>query len=230
LKLTPRLQAIADSISDCKVLADIGTDHAHLPIYLMLKGKIAKAIATDINKGPIEIAQKRIRQNGLLDKIEARQGSGLAVLKPMEADTIVIAGMGGMLISDILEQNQEVAKAANTLILQPMLDAGKLRKYLLENGYEIFDEELAKEDRKLYEIIWARYTGEKQEAKEIMDIGEKIIEKKHPLSVEFIDKKLAEAENIISKITDKESELSQKRIQECNNLIKYYNEVKKWVQ
>ena len=159
LKLTPRLQAIADSINEYEVLADIGTDHAFLPIYLMQNGKIKKAIAADINKGPIDIAQERIKKYKYEDMIETRQGDGLTVIKPYEADAIVIAGMGGILISEIIEQSKPVAIAAKVLVMQPMQDSGKLRRYLFQNGFEIFDEELAKEDRKIYEIIWARYTG-----------------------------------------------------------------------
>jgi len=229
LKLTPRLQAIADGINNCEVLVDVGTDHANLPIYLILKGKAAKAIASDINKGPIEIARKRIKQYKLESKIEARQGSGLTVLKPQEADTIVIAGMGGMLISEIIEQSKEVAEAAKVLIMQPMLDSGKLRRYLMENGYDIFEEELAKEGKKIYEIIWAKFTGEKQVISSLMDIGHKILEKKHPLALELIDKKVTELQNIIQKLGEPETEMGQRRMQECKELLNYYNEVKQWV-
>lgn len=230
MKLTPRLQAIADGIKESKVLADVGTDHAYLPIYLMLQGKISKAIATDINKGPIEIAQRRIKQHLLENKIETRQGSGLMVLKPQEADTIVIAGMGGMLISEILEQSKAVAVAAQSIVMQPMLDSGKLRSYLMNNGYEIIDEQLAKEENKIYEILWAKYTGKVQKTTSLMDIGPIIIEKKHPLAVEFIDKKITEIKNILQKLGVGESEASQKRVQECHELLNYYNEVKQWVQ
>lgn len=230
MKLTPRLQVIADSINHCDVLADVGTDHAYLPIYLVLNKKIAKAIASDINKGPIDIAQKRVNQYHLQNQIETRQGNGLAVLKPYEADTIVIAGMGGMLISEIIEQSKDVAQAAKMLIMQPMLDSGKLRSYLLASGFEIIEEELAKEDRKIYEILWARYTGQAQEPKELMNIGDKIIQKRHPLAKEFIEKEMTELNNILQKLQNKETELSQKRIEECQKLLDYYNEVKKWVQ
>jgi tRNA (adenine22-N1)-methyltransferase len=230
LKLTPRLQAIADSIKECEVLADVGTDHAYIPIYLMLNGNITKAIATDINKGPIDIAQRRIKQYKLENKIEVRQGSGFEVLKPKEADTIVIAGMGGMLITEIIEQRKDIAKAAKVLVMQPMLDSGKLRRYLMENGFEIFEEELAKEDSKIYEIIWAQYTGKTQAVTNLMDIGAKIIEKKHPLALGLIDKKVSELNNILEKIGNAESEISQKRMQDCKELLSYYNEVKKWVQ
>jgi tRNA (adenine22-N1)-methyltransferase len=230
LKLTPRLQAIADSINQYEILADIGTDHAYLPIYLMLNDKITKAIATDINKGPIDIAQERIKKYRLEDQIETRQGSGLTVLEPHEADAIVIAGMGGMLIADIIEQSKAVAVSAKVLVMQPMLDSGKLRRYLIQNGFEIFEEELAKEDRKVYEIIWARYTGQSVEATDMMDIGPIIIEKKHLLANDLIDKKIEELNNIIQKLGVTETELSQKRFQECKGLLDYYNEVKQWVQ
>ena len=230
LRLTPRLQAIADSINEYEVLADIGTDHAFLPIYLIQKVKITKAIATDINKGPIEIAQKRIRKYKLEDKIETRQGNGMTVIEPYEADAIVIAGMGGMLIAEIIEQSKSVATAAKILVMQPMLDSGKLRRYLLQNGFEIFDEELAKEDKKIYEIIWARYTGEIKDATNMMDIGPIIIEKKHLLAKDLIDKKVTELNNIIEKLGQVETELSQKRFQECKELLNYYNEVRDWVR
>ncbi|HYE12596.1 MAG TPA: class I SAM-dependent methyltransferase [Patescibacteria group bacterium] len=230
MKLTPRLQAIADSINQYEILADIGTDHAYLPIYLMLNEKIKKAIATDINKGPIDIAQERIRKYKLEDKIETRQGSGLTVLEPQEADAIVIAGMGGMLIADIIEQSKDVAVAAKVLVMQPMLDSGKLRTYLMQNGFEIFEEELAKEDKKVYEIIWARYTGKSVEVTSMMDIGPIIIEKKHLLANDLIDKKIEELNSIIEKLGATETELSQKRFQECKALLDYYNEVKQWVQ
>lgn len=230
MKLTPRLQAIADSINEYEVLADIGTDHAFLPIYLILNGKISKAIATDINKGPIDIADERIRKYNLEDKIETRQGNGMTVIEPNEADAVVIAGMGGMLIADIIEQSKSVARAAKIIVMQPMLDSGKLRRYLLQSGFEIFEEELAKEDRKIYEIIWARYTGKSIEAANMMDIGPIIIEKKHLLAKDLIDKKVTELNNIIEKLSLVESELSQKRFQECKELLNYYNEVREWVQ
>ena len=155
---------------------------------------------------------------------------GLTVIEPHEADAIVIAGMGGMLIAEIIEQSKPVAKAAKILVMQPMLDSGKLRRYLLQSGFEIFEEELAKEDRKIYEIIWARYTGKMVEATNMMDIGPIIIEKKHLLAKDLIDKKVTELNNIIEKLGLVETELSQKRFQECKEQLNYYNEVREWVQ
>jgi tRNA (adenine22-N1)-methyltransferase len=229
LKLSPRLQKIADSIYNCDTLADIGTDHAYLPIYLVRKEAIKHAIASDINKGPIDIAESRIKANKLEAKIETRLGSGLTVLNENQADVIVIAGMGGMLIVDIISARIEVARSADMLVLQPMLDSGKLRAFLMDNGFEIFDEELAKEERKLYEILWVRKTEKLQEKPKFLDIGSILIEKKHPLLKEFIDKKIFELQNVIKKLEEADTEGSQRRLEECTELLKHYNEVRQWV-
>jgi len=230
LKLTPRLQIIADTITGCDMLADIGTDHANLPIYLMKKGSVKSAIASDVKKGPIEIAEARIRINRLEDKIQTRLGSGLTILKQNEANIIVIAGMGGMLIADIIEASIEVAKSADTLILQPMLDSERLRAYLLQNNFEITDEELAKEDRKLYEVLWVRKANKPQPIESYLDIGPKIIEKKHPLAGELVDKKVNEIQKVMNKLMVIDTDAGKKRLDECQELLKHYNEVKKWLQ
>lgn len=229
MKLSPRLQIIADSIIGCDTLADIGTDHASLPIYLVKKGSVKRAIASDINKGPIEIAEARISSNRLEDKIQTRLGSGLTILKQNEVNIIVIAGMGGMLIADIIEASIEVAKSAEALILQPMLDSGRLRAYLMRNGFEITDEELAKEDRKLYEVIWVRKANKPQPIESFLDIGPKLIEKKHPLVGELVDKKAKEIQKVMNKLVGIETETGKIRLDECQELLKYYNEVRKWL-
>lgn len=230
MKLSPRLQKIADSISDCNTIADIGTDHAYLPIYIVRKGVAKRAIASDVNKGPIEIAEGRIRAYRLENKIETRLGSGLTVLEENEADVVVIAGMGGMLIADIIAASMNVAKTAKNLVLQPMLDSGKLRAYLMDSGFEIFDEELVKEDRKFYEILWVRKTEQVNERPKYLEIGPKLIEKKHPLLEEFLNKKTNELQNVIEKLKDADTEGSQKRLSEYTELLKYYNEVRQWLQ
>ncbi|MDF2522162.1 MAG: SAM-dependent methyltransferase [Clostridia bacterium] len=229
MKLSPRLQKIADSIKNRETLADIGTDHAYLPIYLIRKGSVRNAIATDVNRGPIEIAQGRIKANRMEEKIETRLGSGLSVLEPKEADIIVIAGMGGMLIADILEADMEVSKSAESIVLQPMLDSAKLRAYLLKKGFEITDEELVKEEAKLYEVLWVRYLGIPQPAPQFLEIGPKLIEKKHPLLGELLQKKTRELQNVIDKLQEVETEAGQRKLNECLELQKYYNEVKQWV-
>lgn len=152
--LTPRLETIYHHVSADKI-ADIGTDHAYIPIELVLSGKIHRAIATDIKAGPLSIAASNIKKYGLSDQIELRLGSGLVPVHTGEVQEIIIAGMGGEVIKQILAASRNTAKSA-TLILQPMNAQYALRKWLQENGYTIIQEDLAAEGYKIYNILVVR--------------------------------------------------------------------------
>ena len=154
-RLTPRLQKIYDAVPACSCAADIGTDHAYIPVCLTLSEKCKRAVACDIKKGPLERAEKTIASYGAADLVQTRLGGGLTPLAPDEADTIIIAGMGGLLIAQILSDCDMTAKSAKRLILQPMTAAVELREYLISNGYKIEKEYLAREDSKIYNIISA---------------------------------------------------------------------------
>lgn len=157
--LSPRLQKIADLVPCCKTLADIGTDHAYIPVHLVHRGRTERAIASDIKAGPLARAAENVGRFGLEEQIELRLGAGLETVCPGEADVIVIAGMGGILIADILKKSHETVSRAKLLILQPMTAAYELREFLCENGFEIRGEYLAAEDDKLYCIITAAPHG-----------------------------------------------------------------------
>ena len=148
--LTPRLEMILQNIKTDKI-ADIGTDHGFIPIELAKRGKTV--IATDANAGPLDSARKNIEKNGL--EISLRPGNGLAPLSEGEAEEIIIAGMGGELIKKIISNDLEKARSSR-LILQPMSLQAELRRFLTENGFEIVSEDLAKEDRKIYNLIIAK--------------------------------------------------------------------------
>lgn len=150
--ITERLQCVINNTSG-KVIADIGTDHAYIPIKLIKDCICEKAIASDIKKGPLEIAKQNIERNKLDGKIETRLGAGLSVLKEGEADTIIIAGMGGEMIESILKDNEKIAKSAKILVLQPMNSQYELRKYLIKNNYKITSENIAVEGFKVYNIL-----------------------------------------------------------------------------
>lgn len=230
LILTPRLKIIADSIQGYRTVADIGSDHAYLPIYLIKNEQVKRAIATDVNKGPVEISRERLRSNKADEKVEVRHGDGLRVLQPGEAEVIVIAGMGGILIRDILDRDIKVAQSARLLILQPMRDSDKVRRWLSAHGFDIADEELVKEQDRIYEVIWAKPGGEAKETADLMLVGEKILEKKHPLAVEYINKKKEELEKVLAALEDKSFDSCRERADECRSLINYYTEVLQWVQ
>ena len=181
MKLSPRLQTIANNVPRSNKCCDIGTDHGYVPIYLIKKNIVNMAIATDINGGPLKTAKKQIEWAGLEEKIQIRQGNGLEPIKPYEVDTTIIAGMGGLLIKDILDSSKKIAKSINSFVLQPMIAQAELRKYLIENQFMIIDEDLAQEKNRIYEIIIAKHGKQKVENDIYYDIGKPLIEKKHPL-------------------------------------------------
>ncbi len=214
MKLTDRLYKIASFVTDGKRIADIGTDHGYIPVYLLKNNKIPFAILADINKGPLENARKEVRHNSLENKTDLRCGSGIEVLEKGEVDEIIIAGMGGILIADILEAKKEVAQNAEKLILQPMQAQEELRKYLLNNGYEIMEETLENEDFRIYEIMTAKYTGKNNTPEDEIyyEVGEKLLNNKNELFTEFINKKIRSNKAILDKLDGIESEtISEKR-------------------
>ena len=150
--LQPRLRAIADLVPAGSRLADIGTDHGYIPIDLLLDGRITAAIATDIGELPLDHARRTAKRCGLAEGIDFRLGDGLGPLAPGEADVIVIAGMGGDSIADILAASPW-AREGPLLLLQPMSKAEVLRAFLPENGYRVEAERLAADKGKLYPIL-----------------------------------------------------------------------------
>ena len=153
IKLSKRLQQIADFVPLGTKVADVGTDHALLPCYLVLEKISPSAIASDMNKGPLEVAKKQVRALLLADRISVRLGNGLETIKPLEVETVTIAGMGGTTIKDILERSPEVVKGLQRLVLQPNVASLAIRVWALNNGWHILDEELVYEDERFYEII-----------------------------------------------------------------------------
>lgn len=151
--LTPRLMRIAEQIRPCTCVADIGTDHAYLPTYLCMTQKAKHAIASDIRQGPLRRAESTLHRYGTEGQIETRLGGGASSLAVGEAECIVIAGMGGLMIQNILSESPQIFAAAEQILLQPMTALYELRQFLSQEGYTIANEVLAKEDSKLYHIL-----------------------------------------------------------------------------
>ncbi|MGN0182475.1 MAG: tRNA (adenine(22)-N(1))-methyltransferase [Candidatus Ornithomonoglobus sp.] len=146
--------------------ADIGTDHAYVSIELIRSGRAKRVIASDVRKGPLDIANSHIEKYGLCDRIETRLGGGLSVLEPGEADTIIIAGMGGELIEEIIRADEAAARESQ-LILQPMNSQYELRKYLIENGFTIEKEDIEREGHRVYNILIVKSGEQKPFEKDI---------------------------------------------------------------
>lgn len=229
MDLTPRLEAIGKSIDKYDIVADIGSDHAYLPIYLINNGKAKKAIASDINKGPADISMKRIKKYGLEQYIEVRIGDGLKVLDENEADIIVVAGMGGLLIQNLLNDSIDIARSARKIILQPMRDSRFLIQWLIDNSFQILDGEVIKENNKFYEIIWACFNKGWYNNKNNEMINEAYYYKNTPILHEYIENKMTEYSKIISHLEGLDTHNNEKRIYECKKELEYYREVQKWL-
>lgn len=159
INLDKRLSAVAALVRPGSRLADIGTDHAYLPVHLVQAGVCPTAIASDIGAGPLEAARHTVTENELTSKIALRLGNGLATVSVDEVEDIAIAGMGGETIAAILEAAPWVKDARLRLILQPMTRAEDLRRWLLQNGFSVLEEHLIIDGRHLYPVLAAEYTG-----------------------------------------------------------------------
>ncbi len=147
------MKAVASMVTPGNVLADIGTDHGYVPISLVQRKKVPKAIAMDINKGPLKRACKHIAEFQLEDYIETRLSDGVQELEAGEVDSILIAGMGGELIIRIISDGMEICRKAKELILQPQSELMKVRQFLRKNKFEIVDEDMVIEDGKYYPMM-----------------------------------------------------------------------------
>ena len=157
--LSPRLKTAADMVRKGVVVADIGTDHAYLPSYLILSGICPRALACDLRKGPLENAAETLGRWDIADKITLRLSDGLDELSAGEADDIIMAGMGGILIAKLLERTEWVKNKNIRLILQPMSHAEEVRLFLCNNGFDIIEERTCRDDGRVYSVICAEYSG-----------------------------------------------------------------------
>lgn len=167
--LDKRLLAAASFVSQGAILADIGSDHAYLPIYLAQAGKIQRALASDINTGPVEAARKNIIAYGVGDIVTAQKSDGLDGVESFCPDCITILGMGGELIVRIIDRAPWVRNKKIRLILQPMTHGEILSRYLCEQGFEIVDETIVcdgERDDRIYRILVAEFDGQKRELTE----------------------------------------------------------------
>ncbi len=203
LNLKGRLKLIADKVPKCNVLADIGTDHAYIPIYLVQNGVCQKAIASDVKIGPVKMASNNISLYKLSEKIETRLGNGLDTIEINEADSIIIAGMGGTLLTELLEANKPKAVSTKTLVLQPMNDLHVVRKWLYENAFEIYDEEMVAEGPKFYCVLSANFNGIKKEYSDFeLHVGQSLINKKDPLLDSFCRMKVKQIDRVLEQLKD----------------------------
>ena len=238
MKLSPRLKAIADWIEPKSTVGDVGSDHGYLMTYLLENKIIESGIASDINEGPVLNCKNTIASYGFESQIDIRLGGGLVPYKINEVDTVVIAGMGGELIRDILLQSDDVARSVKSFFLQPMTGQDVLRKWLIDHEYTILKEKVVWEDSRCYEllhVISGQMDLESHSDVEVIllkenlyeEIGFKMIyDEAYAL---YLDRKISKYKNIMNSIT-KNSDTSQPKYEEAKLKMTLLNEVKACIQ
>ncbi len=223
VQLSKRLSAVAQLVTITGILADVGTDHGYIPVYLTGKEQIKKAIAMDVNQGPLERAQEHIRQYGLENRIETRLSDGLQALKPKEVEGIVIAGMGGNLMKRILMQGEQVAHTAKELILQPQSEIMEFRKFLWESGYNIVAEDMVLEDGKYYPMMRVVYENAQKEIPDVLALkyGEKLLEQKHPVLKQYLLWQRMQKEKILGNLQKNAKKDVSSRKEEIEEELSY---------
>ena len=195
-----RLLVAAELLGQTNSVADIGTDHAFLPIHLVKEGIAKKVIACDIAEGPLSVAEANITKYGLLDKIELRLANGLLGLKPNEVEAITILGMGGETIADILQISPWVKNPDIMLILQPMSCDDRLRDYLYNEGFEIITEVGVESQGRFYTVMKVRFSGNLPKVgREYKYIG-KLLEKPNQAAITFVKNRINSMKNCMRDI------------------------------
>lgn len=224
-KLSKRLETVASFVPTGAVVADIGSDHAYLPCYLVHKGIAARAVAGEVVQGPYDSAVRQVRTEGLTEKITVRLADGLAAVEETDHVTaITIAGMGGPLIVSILEKHPQALKNVTRLILQPNIHAKAIREWALAHGWALQDEVILEEDGKVYEVlVLQRGSMDLNEAQILM--GPKLMNTKCEVFVEKWSHEMANWQRVQQAITKAEAtEENKAKYDELTHLIELVQE------
>lgn len=200
MQLSKRLQALTEFVTEGLRVADIGCDHAYVSIYLMEKKIASKVIAMDINKGPLLKAKENIAKYGLTEVIETRLSNGAMELEAGEVDGVLIAGMGGALMTRILSQSSEVLDSLEEWILQPQSELYLVRRHIRDHGFHIVEENMLIDEGKYYTLMKAR-KGKEDSSLEVFDyFGKYLLENKNETLKQFLEQELKKKEAIFSKL------------------------------
>lgn len=219
-KLSKRLQAIYDLVPQSNVLADIGSDHAMLPIALVLNGKVTRAYASEVNEGPYEATVKNIERYDVNNYVSAVLSDGISELSK-DVNTISICGMGGSLIVDILDKDKDKLESVTTLVLEPNNNEESVRIWLMNNGFEVAFERLVEEEGRYYEIIKA-VKGNATYSKEELLFGPVLLKEKSDVFVTKWSSHRDYLLRVMNNINDKECsnyKVLETLVQEINKVI-----------
>lgn len=227
MKISKRLEMIASFVPEGSRVADIGTDHGYIPIYLVEEKKAENAIAMDVRPGPLERAQAHIREAGLEDSVKVRLSDGLLKLEKDEADCVVIAGMGGELMIHILEEGKNLWENIPYWVLSPHSEPQKVRRFLEEQEFFIEREIMIKEDGKYYSVLGvSKGTGKTMDyGREVFyRYGKRMIEARDPVLHEFLKKEEEQLKGILCGLSKNRTESAEKRMRELQEELSWNEE------
>lgn len=225
-RLSNRLKAVASFVEEGAVVADIGSDHAYLPCYLLKTGKINRAIAGEVANGPYDSALKNVLKEGLSDSITVRLADGLFAIEETDlVDTITIAGMGGTLIASILENGKSQLASITRIIVQPNIQASVIRKWAVFNEWKIASEQILKEDDKIYEILTMEKGLSSYDETEIL-LGPFLCLEKSVVFREKWEREIVEWQRVLLSIEDaEETDLVRKKKNQVKSQIELVRKV-----
>ncbi|MCI8591488.1 MAG: SAM-dependent methyltransferase [Lachnospiraceae bacterium] len=219
MQLSERLRAVASLVTPGSRLADVGTDHAYVPIWLWEQGRIPSAIAMDVGKGPLSRAEEHIRAHHGEDVIETRLSDGLEKLFFGECDSLVIAGMGGMLMRKILADGQALLPGIRELVLQPQSDIHEVRRFLQGAGWQIMDEKIVFEEGKYYPMFRAVQGAVEHDREIWFRYGRILLERKDPVLKQYLEKEERICEAIAGKLWKTDTDGARGRLREIEDKL-----------
>ncbi|GFM82613.1 SAM-dependent methyltransferase [Pseudomonas cichorii] len=224
--LSMRLERVAAHVPAGARLADIGSDHAYLPVALMRRGAIVAAVAGEVALTPFHAAQRTVRENDLEQLITVRQANGLAAIEPGDGITAIsLCGMGGETIRDILDSGKTNLSGQERLILQPNGGEQPLRQWLMENGYRILSEEVLRENRFDYEIIVAERSGPVMYSEEELFFGPLQMQTRSPAFMLKWQRLLHKRQKTLTSFAQARQAVPEEKLQELTRQIRWITEM-----
>ena len=224
MALSKRLDTVLRLVPPCETAADIGTDHGFVPIELVRRGIADRAIASDVRSGPLERARQHIGEAGLSDRIDARLGSGLKTLSPGEAEVLILSGMGGLLITELLEEAPEVLGNAETLVLSPHTDWDAVRQCVQEQGFRIADETMTEEDGKFYVFLkCVRGARKRRYTRKELQYGPVLLKKCPEVFMRYLYREREKTANLLEKLRC--GNVAQSVLKEKEHMLRMLEEI-----
>ncbi len=229
--LSFRMQQVAAMVEPCRTAADVGCDHGYVAMELVEKGIVRQMIAMDVRKGPLARAEENVRQRQLQARIACRLSDGLEALSPGEADSIIIAGLGGPLMIHILERGSNHRLGTEALVLQPQSDIPAVRRYLHRIDYEIVKESMVFEDEKYYVIMKGKPQTDRLAWNAVeYQYGRDLLRQRSPILYQYLKKEYQQLAGLHTRLEGMETAKALQRLRELDQQLSWNQEAQNYYE